>query len=326
MKAIVWTKYGSPDGLQLREVAKPVPKDNEVLIKIHAATVAAGDCEIRRSQISIELWFPLRMYMGLIRPRIMTLGQEMAGEIESAGKDVRLFRKGDQVFGTTGFSFGANAEYICQPEKGVLATKPANMTYEEAAAVPLGGLNALSLLRMGNIQSGQRVLVYGASGSIGTFAVQIARCFGAEVTGVCSTANLELVKSLGANKVIDYTQEDWTNSGETYDIVLDTVGKSSFSRSIGSLKPRGYYVLASPTLSQKVRGLWISMTSSKNVKTGTARIETEDLILLKEIVEAGKMKSVIDRRYPLEQTAEAHRYVDKGHKTGNVVITVAHSD
>ena len=325
MKAIVFTKYGSPDVLQLREVAKPTPKDNEVLIRIYATTVTAGDCEIRSFKIPLFIWLPLRLYMGLRKPRKHILGQELAGEIESVGKDVKRLRKGDQVFAATGFRFGAYAEYICLPEDGVLAIKPANMTYEEAAAVPVGGLEALHFLRKGHIQSGQKVLINGAGGSIGTFAVQLAKSFGAEVTGVDSTEKLDMLRSIGADHVIDYTQEDFTKGGETYDVIFDVVGKTSFSRSVRSLKQNGRYLLANAGLSQMVRGRWTSMRSSKKVILGAASEKTEDLIFLKELIEAGKIQSVIDRRYPLEHIVEAHRYVDTGHKKGNVVITVAHT-
>ncbi len=326
MKAIVYHKYGSPDVLELKEVEKPTPKDNEVLIRIYATTVTAGDCEIRRFEMPILFWLPIRIYMGIIKPRIKILGQELAGEIESVGKDVKLFGKGDQVFAAADARFGAYAEYKCLPSTHVMKIKPANMTYDEAGGVPVGGLNALHFLRKGNIQSGQKVLIYGATGSIGTFAVQLAKYFGAEVTGVCSTPNIELVKSLGTDKVIDYTKEDFSKNGETYDVIFDTVGKSSFSRSKRSLKKKGFSLLANPGLSQTVRGLWTSMTTSKKVIIALARYRTEDLVFLKELIEAGKIKSVIDRRYPLEQIAEAHRYVEKGHKKGNVIITLEHNN
>ena len=326
MKAILWTEYGQPDVLELKEVEKPTPRDNEVLIRIYATTVTAGDCELRSLKLPIYFRLPLRMYVGLRRPKRMAiLGQELAGEIESAGKDVKLFRKGDQVFAATGIGLGAYAEYICLPEKsedGVMATKPAHMTYEEAAAVPTGGLEALHFLRKGNIQSGQKVLIIGAGGSIGTSAVQLAKYFGAEVTGVDSTGKLDMLRSIGADQVIDYTQKDFAQSGETYDVIFDVAGKGSFSGSMRSLKQDGRYLLAYAGLTQMVRGLWTSMTSSKRVVFGTASRKTEDLVFIRELIEAGKMQPVIDRRYPLEQTAAAHRYVETGQKKGNVVITV----
>ena len=324
MKAVVYTKYGPPEVLQLKQVEKPVPRDNEVLVKVYAATATAGDCEIRRFDMPALFWLPIRLYMGLIKPRIQILGQELAGVVESVGKNVEEFSKGDQVFAPTDARFGAYAEFKCVPSTSALALKPANMTYEEAAAVPVGGLNALHFLRKGNVQRGQKVLIYGSTGSIGTFAVQLARYFGAEVTAVCSTTNLDLVKSLGADKVIDYTKEDFSKNGESYDVIFETVGKSSFSRGIKSLKKNGFYLLANPGLSQTLRGLWTSITSSKKVVIALASYRTEDLIFLKELIEEGKIKSVIDRRYPLEQAVEAHRYVEKGHKKGNVVITLEH--
>ena len=331
MKAIVWTEYGSPDVLQLKEVEKPTPKDNEVLVKVYATTVTAGDCEQRSLKLPIWHRLPMRAYVGLKRPkRITILGMDLAGEVEAVGKDVTRFRKGDQVFAATGFvRMGAYAEYIClpeEPEEGALTIKPANMTYEEAAAVPTGGLEALHFLRQGNIQSGQKVLINGAGGTIGTFAVQLAKYFGAEVTGVDSTGKLDMLRSIGADHVIDYTKEDYTKSGELYDFILDVVSKSSFSGSMRSLKQNGRYLIANPGPSQMVRRRWTSMKSSKKVIFGAAYPKTEDLLFLKELIEAGKITSVIDRTYPLEQIVEAHRYVETGHKKGNVVITVDHNN
>ncbi len=324
MKAIVCVKYGPPDVLQLRELKKPTPKDNEVLVRIHAATVTKGDCELRSLNLPLTWQLFVRIGFGFRAPRKKILGQELAGEIESVGRDVKLFKKGDQVFAFTGLHLGAYAEYNRLPEKGLVAIKPANMTFEEAAAVPVGGLHALNCLRKGDIQSRQKVLIIGAAGTVGTLAVQLAKSFGAEVTGVDSTRKLEMLRSIGADKVVDYTQEDFTKNGESYDLIFDVVGKSSFSSCIRSLKERGFYLLGNPGLSQQVRGLWTSMTSSKKVIGGTVSYKTEDLVFLRELIEAGKIRSVIDRRYTLEQTAEAHRYVDTGQKTGNVVITVEH--
>ena len=325
MKAMISTKYGPPDVLQLKEVEKPTPKDNEVLIKIYAATVTAGDCELRSLKIPILLRLPLRIYMGLRKPkRITILGQELAGEIEAVGKEVTRFKKGDQIFAPTFFRFGAYAEYICLPEKYPVL-KPAKMNYEEAATIPTGGINGLHFLRIANVQSGQRVLINGAGGSIGTYAVQIAKSFGAEVTVVDSAEKLAMLRSIGADHVIDYTQEDFTRSGETYDVIIDVAGKSSFSGSVRSLKQNGRYVLGNPSLLGMIRGLWTSKTSEKKVIFESASYRTEDYTFLKELVEAGKIKSVIDRRYPLEQTAEAHRYVETGRKKGNVIITVDHN-
>lgn len=308
----------------MAEVEKPTPKDNEVLIRIYVATVTAGDCEIRRFEMPAWLWLLARIGFGIRGPRKKILGQELAGEIEETGKDVKRFRKGDQVFARTGFDLGAYAEYICLSEKGVLAKKPTNMTYEEAAAVPLGGIEALHFLTKGNIQSGEKVLINGASGSIGTVAVQFAKYLGAEVTGVCSTRNLAMVRSIGADHVIDYTQKDFTKSDETYDVIFDVVGTSPYSSSLNSLNGNGRYLLANPGLAQMVRGRWTSLRSSKKVITGTATGKPEDLVFIKELVEAGKIKVMIDKYYPLEKTAEAHEYVERGHKRGNVILIIKH--
>jgi len=322
MKAIVCTKYGPPDVLQLKEIEKPSPKDNEVLIRVHAATVTKGDCELRSLKLPLLWKLFVRIGFGFRRPRKKILGQELAGEIESVGKDVRLFEKGDQVFANTGLRLGAWAECSCLPQTGLIATKPANMTYEEAAAVPVGGLHAWHLLRKANLQSGQKVLINGAGGTVGTCAVQLAKSFGAEVTGVDSTGKLDMLHFIGADMVVDYTRDDFTKNGETYDVIFDVVGKASYSGCIRSLKENGYYLLGNPGLAQQFRGLWTSMMSRKKVVGGMVSYRTEDLIFLRELIEAGKMRSIIDRRYPLEQIAEAHRYVETGQKTGNVVVTV----
>jgi len=326
MKAIIWTKYGPPEVLQLKEVEKPTPKHDEVLVKVYATTVLAGDCELRRFKFPIAYRLPLRIFMGLIKPkRIKILGQELAGEIEAVGNDVTRFKKGDQVIAATMLRLGTYAEYVCLPETYPVS-KPASLTYEEAATIPTGGIYGLHLLRKANIQSGQRVLIFGAGGSIGTYAVQIAKSFGAEVTCVDSPGKLDMLRSIGADHVVDYTQEDFTRSGETYDAIIDVVGKSSFSGSVLSLKQNGRYVLGNPGLSGMIRGGWISRTTDKKVIFESASHRAEDYIFLKELIEAGKIKPVIDRRYPLEHTAEAHRYVETGQKKGNVVITVEHDN
>ena len=319
MKAIVYEKYGPPDVLQMQEVEKPVPKDNEVLIKIFATSVTSGDCRMRKADP-----FAIRFFNGLTRPKkIRILGNEFSGEIEEAGKKVRHFEPGDKVFGQAGMSLGTNAEYICISEDGTIEIKPDNLTWEEAATIPFGANTALHFLREGNIKSGQKVLIYGASGSIGTAAVQLARYFGAEVTAVCSTGNVELVRSLGANKIIDYTKEDFTKNGETYNIIFDTTGKSPFTGCLKSLKLTGIYLRAvHMTLPPIIGGIWTTITSHKKVIGGVAVEKKENLSFLKELIDAGRFRPVIDKRYSLQQTPEAHGYVDKGHKRGNVAIIV----
>lgn len=330
MRAIIMTRFGPPDVLQLKEVQKPIPKDNEVLVKINATTAFAGDCEIRGLRVPVAVKLPFMIYVGLMRRGDFILGQELAGEIESVGKDVTRFKPGDQVFAAVGFGMGAYAEYKCIPAEpgpmgGALALKPANMTFEQAAAIPVGGIEALYFMRQANIQRGQKVLINGAGGSIGTIAVQLAKDSGAEVTAVDSTGKLDMLRSIGADHVIDYTQNDFTQRGELYDVIFDVVGKSPFSGSLRSLKPNGRYLLGNAGMSQKLRARFAS-TSGKLIIYGTGRQVSEDLEFLKGLIEAGKIKSVIDRSYPLEQMAEAHRYVDTGRKKGNVVITVAHSN
>jgi len=326
MKAVVWTKYGGPDGLKFQEIEKPTPKDNQVLIKVHATTVTAGDCEMRALKFPIFLILPIRLFVGLFKPKNVTiLGQEFSGEIEGVGKDVKQFKAGDPVFGTAGFSIGTYAEYLCLPvesDEGVLAIKPSTMNFEEAAAVPTGGLEALHFLRKGKLQSGQKILINGAGGSIGTSGVQLAKYFGAEVTAVDHAEKLDMLRSIGADHVIDYTTEDFTQNGQIYDVIFDVVGKSPFSRSLKSLSDNGYYLIANPRLPLMVRGRWVSMRSSKKVILEMTKQKTEDLLYLRELIEAGTLKTVIDKKYPLEQTAEAHAYVETGRKKGNVIITV----
>ena len=298
-----------------------------MLIKVCATTVTSTDCNVRNfTFVPAVFQIPARLFMfGVFKPRINILGIDLAGEIEAVGKSVKRFKEGDQVFGTPGMTLGSHAEYVCVPEVGTLALKPADIAWDEAAAIFLGASTALFYLRdKGNIQAGQTILIYGASGAIGTYSIQLAKYFGAEVTGVCSTSNLEMIKFLGADKVIDYTKEDYTKSGETYDLILDTVGKTSFSDCKKSLKSKGAFLPVSMGLTELVQIVWTSMTDGKRVKGGVAGESVEDLNFFKELIETGKLKPVIDRCYPLEQAAEAFRYVEKGHKKGNVVLTLAH--
>ncbi len=328
MKAIVMSRFGPPEVLQLKEVVKPIPKDNEVLIRVHATTAFAGDCELRNLKLPVEFRLPFWIYISFFRPKPVILGQELSGEIEAVGKDVRQFKAGDQVFATTSFSLGAYAEYKCMPEApgmmgGTLAIKPANLTYAEAAAVPVGGLEALHFVRATNIRSGERVLINGAAGSIGTMVIQLAKGRGAEVTAVDSTEKLEMLRSIGADHVIDFTQADFTRGGQAYDVIIDIVGKSSVSRSLRSLGEKGRYFLGNPSMSQRIRARW-SWTGSKQILHGTGSQRPEDLAHLRALIEAGQLRPVIDRTYPLDRMADAHRYVDQGHKKGNVVVTVEH--
>ena len=326
MKAIVYTKYGPPDVLQLKEVEKPTPKENEILVKVKATTVTVADIRARSFTVPRPVWLLARIALGFRRPKKEILGMELAGEVESVGKDVKRFKEGDQVFAATLAGFGAYAEYKCLPEDGPVSIKPSNISYEESAAIPIGARTALFFLRKANIQRDQKVLVYGASGSVGSYAVQIAKFFGANVTGVCSTTNMELVKSLGADQVIDYTTEDFSSKGEIYDVIFDTVGKSSFSACMKSLKKDGTYINLTVLL-PGVRMLWTKLTSNKKLILGQNSPETsEALNFLKELVETGKLKVVIDRYYAFEEIVEAHRYVEKGHKKGNVVINVEHNN
>ncbi|MGN2272697.1 NAD(P)-dependent alcohol dehydrogenase [Priestia megaterium] len=302
MKAMVCTKYGKPDVLQLEEVEKPIPKENEILIKIHATTVTSGDCRVRSFNSPLLLWLPMRIVLGLRKPRKSILGVELAGEVEDVGKNVTRFKKGDQLFAMTGMKFGGYAEYICLPEKGTIAVKPENVTYEEAASISFGGTTALHFFRKGNIQAGQKVLIYGASGAVGTAAVQLASYYGAEVTGVCSAKNSELVKSLGADYVIDYQNEDFSKKEERYDLIFDAIGKITKNQCKEALVLNGRFV--------SVEG------------QGIAKVQTKDLLLLKKLMEEGRIKSVIDRCCSLEQIPAAHEYVETGHKVGNVVVVL----
>lgn len=319
MKAIVYKEYGSPEVLQLKDIEKPIPKNNEILIKIKATAVNSGDVRLRKADP-----FAVRLFFGFMKPKINILGGIFSGKIESIGSEVQRFKVGDEVFGHTDMSFGTYAAYKCFPENGSIALKPATLTHNEAAVIPFGGVTALHFLKKADIKLGQKVLIFGASGAVGSAAVQLAKHYGAIVTGVCSTSNMDLVKSLGADKVIDYTKEDFTKNGETYDVIFDSVNKMSVSNSLDSLKIYGTLILSAAGLSETLQGAWMSMTSDKKIKmlTGMVSHNADDINYLKTLIETGQLKPVIDRTYSLEQIAEAHTYVEKGHKKGNVVITL----
>jgi NADPH:quinone reductase-like Zn-dependent oxidoreductase len=326
IRAIVCTKYGPPEVLQLQEVEKPIPKANEVLIRNFATTVTLYDCWSRSGTAPPGFGLLMRLVAGIRKPKQPIFGTELAGEIEAVGSAVTKFKLGDQVWAYLGMNQGAYVEYICLPEDGVLTIKPTNMSYEEAAAVQQGALTALYFLRAGNIQNRQKILIFGASGGVGTFAVQLAKYFGAEVTGICSTPKLDFVKSLGADKVIDYTKEDFTKNGEMYDIILDTIGKTNVGRCKKLIKKDGFYLFTTFGLPKLLRIIWLQMVNRKKAFYGTLEERAEDLIFLKELFEAGKIKSVIDRLYSMKQAAEAHRYVETGQKKGQVVITMEYNN
>ena len=323
MKAIVYTKYGSPDVLQIGEIEKPEPGDDEVLIRIHAAEATKADCELRSFNFAVKwFWLPLRVAMGVTKPRKQVLGGYFAGEVESVGKDVVKFRKGDQVFGTTRLRFGAYGEYVCLPANYTIVPKPQNMSFEETAAVPLGGLNALHFMRKANIRNGEKVLVNGAGGSIGTFAIQIAKAMGAEVTAVDSTIKEEMLRRIGADHFFDYTREDFTKSGQTYDVIFNMVARSPYSRCVNALNPKGRYLIGNPRLSDMLRSVLTSRFTDKTAMFAFAGETEEELLALKEMIEAGKIKSVVDKIYPPEQAAEAHRRVETEQRLGIVVISM----
>ena len=330
MKAVVWTKYGGPEVLEVREVDKPTPKDNEVLIKIHATTVTAGDCEMRDLKFPFYLALPIRLWVGLLKPKAGTvIGTELAGEIETVGQNVKHFKVGDRVYGAAGMTFGTNAQYICLPElpgdmEGGVAVMPKNMTFEEAATVPFGGRDALHFLRKGNLSSGQKLLINGAGGSIGTFAVQLAKLEGVEVTAIDSEPKLDMLRSIGADYVIDYTKEDFTKRDEIYDVIFDVVGTTKFSAANRVIKEDGIYLLANPPR-QMGGALWARLSGSRKIVTETSNPTIPDLDYLTDLIEDGKLQTVIDRSYPLEEIRDAHRYVEKGGKLGNLVITIDHS-
>jgi 2-desacetyl-2-hydroxyethyl bacteriochlorophyllide A dehydrogenase len=320
MKAAVCTSYGKPEVLQLKEVEKPTPTEDQILLKIHSSSVTSGDARVRRADPYV-----IRLIFGFKRPRKSILGVVVAGEVESVGSKVSKFKAGDKVFGTTGMSFGAHAQYQCISENGTLALIPENISYEEAAAIPFGGTASLHFLRKGNVKAGEKILIYGASGALGTMAVQLAKDMGAEVTAVCSGKNTEMVNELGADKVIDYTKEDFTKNGETYDVIFDTIGKSSFSAGMKSLKKKGVMLLASAGMGLMLRGAVTSILGSKKVISGVIKESAEDMQFFKKLIEAGKLKAVVDKVYALEEITMAHAHVDKGHKKGNVIINMNHA-
>lgn len=325
MKAVVWTKYGPPEVLVLKELPTPVPKDKEVRIKIHATTAFPGDCETRALKFPSGIGWLFRLIFGLFKPRgTKILGQELAGEIESVGKSVTRFKPGDKVFGNAGLQFGGYAQYVCLPEKADIALIPSGISYAEAAALPTGGMNALHFVKLGKIQAGEKVLINGAGGSIGTSAIQLIKALGAEVTVVDSTGKLDTLQALGADKAIDYTKESFNDNGEHYDVIFDVVGKSHYAPCLKQLNPGGRYLLANPMLNQTFKAKRAAKNSGKQVISTAAQHNSEDLAHLIGLVAAGQLKVVIDSSYPLEQIVEAHRYVDSAVKTGQVVVTVGH--
>ncbi len=322
MKAAVYHEYGSPEVIRIEDIEKPTPKDHQVLVRVRASTVGTWDCEARSFSFPLWFWLPLRIAMGIRKPRWPVLGQELAGEVEAVGKDVTRFKPGDRVFASVGLGFGAHAEYVCLSSRRTVTHKPQNMSYAEAASIPTGGDNALHFLRLAEVQPGERVLVNGAGGNIGVMAVQIAKHYGAEVTAVDSAEKLDVLRDIGADHVIDYAIEDFTRAGKTYDVIFDLVQKSSYSGAIAALNPKGRYILANPLFASLLRARWTNRTSDKKVLTQFARSKPEDLVTLKELAEAGEIRAAIDRQFPLEKAAEAHAYVDSGRRKGTVVVTM----
>ena len=323
MKAVVYTKYGPPDVLQLKEIDNPIPKDDEVLIKVHAVEATKADCEMRSFNFAVKwFWLPLRIALGLIKPKRQILGGYFAGEVKSIGKDISTFKKGDQIFGSTKLQLGAYGEYMCLPASHTLALKPNNMSFEESAAVPLGGLNALHFMRKANIRKGEKVLINGAGGSIGTFAVQIAKSMGAEVTAVDSTIKEQMLLRIGSDYFIDYSKEDFSKNGKTYDVIFNMVAKSSYSKCIKSLNPKGRYLMGNPRLSNILRSILTSNFTEKRAIFAFAGEKEEELLALKEMIEDGKIKSIVDKIYPIERAAEAHRRVETEQRLGIVVLSM----